>query len=202
MVSLSMLTDQQQKIFDFICEFTRTEGYPPSYSDIALFFGYSTTAAVQSHLTLIEKKGYIRKLGKARGIQILKANHKTTIPIVGRISAGTLQFAMEEDLGTIDDIQELKQKEGRIALKVRGDSMINAHIADGDIAIIEINSQIKDGDIVAVLIESEATLKRIFFEKNRVILKPENSAYKPLEIKKNDADARIVGKFIALVRVA
>jgi len=198
---MKTLTKTQQKIFDFICYFTKKEGYPPSYSEIASQFGYSSDGTVRSHLELLEKKGYIKRHGKARGVKILKFPEKKHIPILGKIAAGTPMTAIEDFVGTLDDIHELQYKDGRIALVIKGDSMIDAGIWDGDIAIIQTGTSITNGQIGAVIVNNDdVTLKRVYFEKDQVRLKPENKHYQDLILDKHNYNTRILGKYIALIR--
>ncbi|MFA5880060.1 MAG: transcriptional repressor LexA [Candidatus Margulisiibacteriota bacterium] len=196
------LTIKQKAILEYIIQFVKDKSYAPSYEDIARFFKFSSVASVRTHLELLEKKGVIKREGRARGIQILKNPIKEQIPILGAIAAGNLNFSLEEDLGTIMEIPGLKYQEGRFALKVKGLSMKNAGILDGDYAIIEKNLKVNNGDIVAVLVGEEATLKRIYFEKEKVILKPENSLFDDIILSENDfyEQVQLLGKFIALIR--
>jgi repressor LexA len=197
---MNKLTQAQQKVFDFLCSFTEIEGYPPTYSDIASNFGFSSDGTVRSYLETLEKKGFIKRLSKARGIKILKASILKSIPILGHIAAGPLEAAIENQIGTIQDFRELHYKDGRFALKIRGNSMKNAGILEGDVAIIQSGISISNGQIAAILIDGEATLKRIYFEKTTIRLQAENETYPDIIINKNETPNLILGKYIALIR--
>ena len=196
------LTQKQQAILEYISEFVKEKGYAPSYQDIANSFKFASVASVRTHLELLEKKGFIKREGRARGIQILKNPFKDNIPILGIIAAGKPNFAFEEDLGTIMEIPGIQYRANRFALKVKGLSMKNAGILDGDYAVIQKDLSPKNGDIAAVLINEEVTLKRVYFEDEQVILKPENELFQNIVLsKRNFQDqAKLLGKFIALIR--
>lgn len=197
------LTKLQTKVFEFICDHTEEEGFPPSYQEIAKKFEFSSDGTVRTYLEHLEKKGYIQRLGKARGLKILKQSHHHAIPIVGRIAAGVPSLAVEDALGSVEELPELKFNEGRFALRVKGDSMKNAGIMDGDLAIIQKGVPILNGNIAAVVIDGEeATLKRVFYEKKGVRLQPENDDYQAIIIPTGNFDVSLCGKFIALVRQA
>ncbi|RAP33429.1 hypothetical protein DID75_02425 [Candidatus Marinamargulisbacteria bacterium SCGC AG-410-N11] len=123
-----------------------------------------------------------------------------SIPILGNISAGLPIFAETQFSNTISDIPALKSKDGRFALKVKGDSMINAGILHNDIVIIDRNKQINDGQIVAILIDDDVTLKRFFLCKHHVKLVSENETYKDIIIPFNQYKINSLGLFIALIR--
>jgi repressor LexA len=191
----------QQKVFDFICRFQNQEGFPPTYSDIATHFGFSSDGTVRTYLEHLERKGVLQRLGKARGIKLLK-QAPAGIPIIGSISAGKPKLAIEEYDSSISDLNELQAKDGRFALEINGSSMINAGILDGDIAIIQRGEPVKSGQIAAVLVDDEATLKRVIFNDNSIILKAENPDYPELAYEKGSAELKIIGKYIALIRKA
>lgn len=196
------LTQLQEKVFTFICTFLDENGFPPSYSDIATHFNFSSDGTVRTYLEHLEKKGYIRRVGRARGIQILKPLTPKSIPIIGKIAAGPGKLAFEEFTGTIEDVREIKENEGRFALEVNGDSMRDAGILDGDLAIIQTGVPINNGQIAAVYFDDTATLKRIYYEKDRVRLQPENEFYESMYIDRTQFDSHIIGRYIALVRKA
>ncbi|NQY75319.1 MAG: repressor LexA [Candidatus Margulisbacteria bacterium] len=197
-----MLTSSQKKVFDYICSFIKEYEFPPAYSDIAKHFDFSSDGTVRTYLGILEKKGYIKRMGTARGIQILKPLIPLSIPIVGTISAGDLKLAIEEHIGTLVDVQELQYAPDRFALRVSGDSMKDAGILDGDLAIIQKTQAVQNGQIAAIVYEDEATLKRVYFEKDKVRLQPENELYQPILIPRREFDKTLVGKYIALVRKA
>ena len=194
------LTNAQEKVFRYLEKYIKLEGFPPSYSEIAKAFRFSSDGTVRTYLEHLEKKGYIKRTKKARGIQLLKELEVNSIPIIGKIAAGNPSLAIENYIDKIDNIKQLQFKEGRFALTVSGDSMINAGIFNKDIAIIQTNKEPKNNDIVAALIENEATLKRLIIKENKLTLKPENDNYQPIHITKNKISSTILGVFIALIR--
>lgn len=197
------LTKMQEKVFKFICKFSTENGFPPAYSDISSHFDFSSDGTVRTYLEHLENKHYIKRLGKARGIKILKPYAtENSIPILGNVSAGPLKLPVEEFSGHVSDIQEIKSAEGRFALKISGDSMKDAGILDGDYAIIQTKVPIHNGQIAAVLVDDEATLKRIYYEGDKVRLQPENEFYEPIYINRNNSTANFIGRYIALIRKA
>jgi repressor LexA len=194
------LTPTQEKVFRYICEFATREGFPPAYAEIAHEFGFSSDGTVRTYLEHLEKKGFIQRLGKARGIKILKPIVPKGIAIIGKVAAGNMRPAYEEHAGNIEEIPELKYQEGRFALKVVGDSMKDAGIMDGDLAIIQAGIPVYNGQIAAVIYQGDATLKRIYFEKDTVRLQPENEFYQAVSIKRSEFDSMVCGRYIALVR--
>lgn len=197
---MANLTVRQKEVLEYISSFIDKEGYAPSYQDIASFFNFSSVASVRTHLELLEKKGYIKRQGKARSIKVLRKLHSETIPILGHIAAGQPIAGIEDDLGTIQDLEVLKYDPERFALKIKGDSMKNAGILNGDIAIIQKGLRVSNHDIAAVAIEGAATLKRIYFEDQAVRLKAENEFYDDIIITADQFDSYIIGKYIALIR--
>ncbi len=180
---------------------------PPAYSDMAQHFGFQSDGTVRTYLEHLENKGYIQRLGRARGIKILKDPHPSrvtphSIPIVGKIAAGIPKEAIEEHLGDVGDLPELHQKEGRFALRVQGDSMKDAGILNGDFAIIQTQVPVHNGQIAAVIYNGEATLKRIYFEQDRVRLQPENEFFHSTYIPRTEFESAVLGRYIALVRQA
>ncbi len=198
--SMKLISQVQQQVFSYICDFFDRENYQPSYQDIQTHFGYSSPGTVRNILLQLEKKGYLKRNGKSRSIQILKPFRHKSIPILGAIAAGKPILAVEEWTETIDDIAEIKGEDGRIALRVRGDSMKDAGILNGDLAIIQTNSPVNNGQIAAVLVNDEVTLKRIYFEQNSVRLQPENERYHALELDRNDLNNWMIGPCVALIR--
>ena len=196
---MEKLTALQNRVFSYICSFLEEAGYPPSYSEIASHFSFKSDGTVRTYLEHLEKKGYIQRLGKARGIKILAPIH-SSIPIVGSIAAGSPKEALEDYEGTLSDIKSLHFNSDRFALKVKGESMIEIGIHDGDIAIIQRNVSIKNGDIAAVLLDDTATLKTVYYEHDHIRLQPENNTMDPIIVKKGVFETQFLGKYIALVR--
>lgn len=193
-----MLTHRQQELLDYLRQHHRNTGIMPSTREIQKHFGFSSQTAAVSHLRALEKKGIIDRLpGKARAV-IFKhgvnapwgdreaqstGGHFLEIPIYGRIAAGMAEDNTQSPEGTltVDPKAFGLPQQGRttFALKVRGDSMIEAHIVDGDFVILE-HREPRNRDIVAALIDGETTLKRLVVEKHKRFLKAENPRYPDL----------------------
>lgn len=198
------LTARQQEILDYLVEHARETGYPPTIREIGFRFGIRSTKGVVDHLTALERKGHIRRvLGKSRALELIAppADDRTSgVPILGRIAAGLPLLAEEnvEDRLLIDP-SFLKGK-GEFLLRVRGESMIEAHIADGDLVLVRPAAEAKNGEIVVAMIGEEATVKRFFREEGRVVLRPENRAMEPIVIGPGDGELRILGVVVGLFR--
>ena len=192
--------EKQQKILDFIRSEIETKGYPPSVREICAAVGLRSTSSVHMHLTQLEKKGLIRRdATKPRALELLDSplSRGRSVPLVGKVTAGQPILAIEniEDYLIIPN-DLAAQEEDLFALRVQGESMIEAGILDGDIVVVHSQEQAENGDIVVALIDDEATLKRIFYEDGHVRLQPENHAMAPIIV--DHADVR--GKLVALVR--
>ena len=190
----------QQKILDFIRSEIETKGYPPSVREICAAVGLRSTSSVHMHLTQLEKQGVIRRdATKPRALELLDSplSRGRSVPLVGKVTAGQPILAIEniEDYLIIPN-DLAAQEEDLFALRVQGESMIEAGILDGDIVVVHSQEQAENGDIVVALIDDEATLKRIFYEDGHVRLQPENHAMPPIIV--DHADVR--GKLVALVR--
>ncbi len=193
------LTAKQRHAFEFIAERIQSH-IPPTIREIAKHMGFSSTGTVRDYLRALERKGYIRQ-GKnrlSRSIEILKYN-LTRIPILATIPAGEPNLAYEgiEGYVELNDLLTRRAVQKDIfALKVKGESMIEAGILDGDVAIIKKQPTADDGDIVAALLENnEATLKRLRHKKNKPYLEPANKNYEPLY-----KDFKVIGKLINILR--
>jgi len=197
------LTVKQQGILDFITYQQATSGYVPSTREIQQHFGFASQTAAVNHLRALERKGAIqREAGKARAVAVvavLKRELIVDIPIYGQIAAGMAQAAEQEDDGvlTVDAASiGIRQGQRTFALKVRGESMIDAGINDGDLAVLE-HKEPRHGDIVAALIDGETTLKRYVFSHGRPHLKAENPAYPTLIPAR---ELIVQGVMVALIR--
>ncbi|MGB6220488.1 transcriptional repressor LexA [Haloferula sp.] len=180
------LTQRQQEIFDYLKESQRIRGVMPSTREIQDSFGFASQTAAMSHLRALERKGVIQRLpGKARAVILaedLDREEVVDIPIYGEIAAGMAQDAPPEKEGCLSiDIASLgvRPTARTFALKVRGDSMINAHICSGDTVILEFKEP-RRGDIVAALIDGETTLKRYVFQSRKPYLQAENDDFPDL----------------------
>lgn len=180
------LTSRQEEILIYLKETQRVTGVMPSTRELQHYFGFASQTAAMSHLRALERKGAIQRLpGKARAVifpEELDREEIVDIPIYGSIAAGMAQDTVQEREGCVSiDIASLgvRPTARTFALRVRGDSMIDAHICDGDTVILEFREPRK-GDIVAALIDGETTLKRYLVENRKAYLKAENPDYPDL----------------------
>lgn len=194
--------DKQTEIYEFIKTHIREKGYPPSVREICKGVGLSSTSTVHGHLARLEKKGMIRRDStKPRTIEILKdppiKKEMVSIPIIGKVTAGEPILAVEnvEDTFPIS-LNFIPSNKDLFMLNISGESMIEAGIMDGDLAIIEKTNYAANGDIVVALIDNEATIKRFFKEKDHIRLQPENKTMSPIIVE----DCAIIGKLIGLFR--
>lgn len=208
------LTDRQKDILTFIKQFTLETGYPPTLREIGKHFQISSTFGVKRHLEALVKKGFINiESNASRGISLIRKNNDdfieksvrdedifVKIPVIGRVAAGIPIDAVENLEGSlVVDPSFFKKDEDAFALRVKGDSMINAGINDKDLVIVSTKEQAKNGDIVVALLNDEATVKRFEIINNKIRLIPENISYNPIEIKSDD-DFKLVGKVKGVVR--
>jgi repressor LexA len=197
-----MLTDRQKGILEFIQSEQREKGITPSTREIQHHFGYASQTSVMQYLGALERKGFLnRHARKARALVTpVQKVRITDIPIYGQIPAGMATLTEQNIEGHVSlDISSVNaSKNGRtFALRVRGDSMIDAHILDGDLVILEDRKDVQNGDIVAALIDGETTLKRYVMEHGRPYLKAENPLFPDLVPAR---ELRIQGVMISLVR--
>lgn len=180
------LTKKQKQILDFVTEFIHTHEYAPSYREIAEYFGLSSTATVHEHIKALEDKGVISSSQKAaRSLEVVNQRFGKSIelPLAGLITAGVPIEAIETN-ETIAVPQFMIKDENSFVLKVKGESMIEDGILDGDYVIVERNFYPRNGDVVVALLDNTyATLKKYFREKNRIRLQPANRTMKPIYVK-------------------
>jgi repressor LexA len=196
------LGDRQRRILGFITE-KQQEGWTPSVREIADAVGLHSSAAVQKHLDSLERNGYIRRLpGKARLIQVLKplsrSGEQLLIPIVGEVAAGLPILAEENIAGYLSAVNEEVVARGGtfFALKVQGESMIDAGILPGDHVVVRQQASAENGEIIVALVEEEATVKRFFTEADHIRLQPENVDMEPIRLR----TVQILGKVVSVVR--
>ena len=191
-----------ERILEFIRETVSDRGYPPSVREIAEAVGLASTSAVHHHLTKLEREGRLQKAAtRSRALTVPDAMAAKAVraPIVGEIAAGAPIYAYPDQSETISVPTELTGKGGKntFVLRVRGKSMIEDHIDDGDYVVVQQQSTARDGDIIVALLEdNRATLKRFFKEKDRVRLQPANGAMQPIYTR----DIQIQGKVIGVIR--
>lgn len=206
---MTELTDKQRDIFNFLQKFTNENGYPPTVKEIMVHFNFASPTAVTTHLTALEKKGYVKKTGKrARGSVPIdtssKGNHNMIkIPLLtNEVKAGLLMDVADETIEETYSLpKSIAQDENNFLMKVTGDSMINAHIKEGDMVLVHPSNEADNGDIVVAKIDDngneQITIKRFFREKDFVKLVSENDNYPPIE----KESINIVGKVIGLIRL-
>jgi len=194
-------TPRQQQVLDYIRRHLERHGYPPTLREIAAHLGVNGTLGVSKHLEALERKGHLRRHGgSSRGLSLASPPHPPgRLPIVGRVQAGPLQPALEEFEGHFSLDPQLTRP-GDFLLRVRGDSMIEAGILDGDLAQVRPGAEAGDGDIVVALVGDEATLKRFYREGETLRLQPENRSMAPILVGPQDGEVRIVGKVVGLFR--
>lgn len=204
-------TPRQEQVLTIIASHLKTHGYPPSLREIADRLGVNNVFGIQRHLDALEKKGLIsRSGGSSRGIRLTgpallrhgrngeaSAVH---LPIVGTVRAGTPQTPLEdiEELYSID--RHVARTGGTFFLRIRGDSMINAAIREGDLALIRPQAVAKNRDIVVAMVDGEATLKRFYREDGVIRLQPENPNYPPIIISDEGSEVTIIGKVVGIYR--
>ena len=196
------MTDRQKAIYDFLLKTIRERGFAPSIVEIGKQFKIASTNGVSDHLKALEKKGYIRRVGK-RAFEVVNAlgkavlNTTRDVPLLGRVPAGK-PFLSEENTAGLLSIPSDMGSGKLFALQVKGDSMIGAGILDGDRVIVKQQSAAENGEIVCAVIDGEATLKRFYKKGGVVTLKAENDQYTPITV--SEGEFRIAGKIIGLLR--
>lgn len=201
-MAITDLNDKQRDILCYIKKETNAKGYPPSVREICSAVGIKSTSTVHANLEKLEKMGLIRRdRTKPRAIEILddSVNQKEMInlPIVGSVAAGSPILATENIEGHFPVPMDLYQTNNELfILNVKGDSMIECGINDGDYLIVEQRSTAKNGEIVVALIEDSATVKRFYKEADHIRLQPENSLMEPIIVD----DCKILGKAVGLFR--
>jgi repressor LexA len=194
---MDQLTERQREVYEFLRDKIRTRGYGPTVREIGDKFEISSPNGVMCHLKALEKKGLItREPNMSRAIQLAAEPIEVRgLPMAGRIAAGVLHEAIEQDERI--DFAAIFEQKNQFVLKVSGESMIEAQIADGDYVVVRKQRNARDGQIVVALTEEgEATLKRFYLEKNRIRLEPANSSMRPIYVK----NARILGVVVGVVR--
>jgi repressor LexA len=178
------LTKTQAKVLAFVEQASAQDGRPPSMREVADHFGWSSTSTAQQHLAALERKGRLsrtpnspRSLRVSKPLRAFRTEQTVAVPLLGRIAAGTPIFALEEAEEVLPLPRTLFRGDNLFALRVKGDSMIQAGIYDGDIAVLRSGQDFSEGDIAAVVVDEEATLKRVFKFKQGIRLHAENPAY-------------------------
>ena len=199
--SRTELTARQRQVLQFITSYSDNNGYPPSQREIAEHLNVSGTLPVMKHLGALERKGFIRREHVNRGIALTAPHSRNvSLPIVGTVRAGQLSTAIEDIQGHFSVDQMAVKGDGCFFLKVSGESMINAGIIDGDLALVRPQPTADNKDIVIAMFEGEATVKRFYRENSHIRLQPENQYMEPIIIRPEDGEVSIVGKVIGIYR--
>lgn len=208
-----LLTARQREILDFIRQFVLKAGYPPTVREIGAHFGF-VPRSVFDHLKALERKGYLhRETGKSRSLQILDSPPAAPpltadrayapyreLPILGRVAAGEPLLSEQNLEGTSVVPRDWVNGDEAFLLKVQGESMINAHILPGDHALVRRQPTADNGDIVVAMLNDEATVKRIFFKADMIVLQPEHPTMPPIHVRKGEKSFQILGKVVGILR--
>ena len=199
------LTKRQQEIFDFIKKYSAKYGYPPTVRDIGKAVGLASSSTVHAHLANLEKLGLVRRdPTKPRAIELLDRAVGAVkdvvipqgLPLVGHVAAGSPILA-EENIEEYVTVPELAGgDEGEYVLRIRGESMKNAGILEGDYVVVRRQDTATDGEIVVALVGEDATVKRFFREEDHVRLQPENDAFEPIRSR----EVRVLGRVVGVLR--
>jgi len=204
------LSSKQQDILDFIRQFLEERGYPPTIRDIVAGCGISSTSVVDYHLAILEKEGHLRRHPEiSRGIELSDRSHNILVPVIGQIAAGqpipvpapdAWDNTASAEVLEVTEGMTRGRREGIYALKVKGSSMIDALIDDGDIVLMQYVNTVENGETAAVWLkaEKEATLKKFYAEAGRIRLQPANSQMPPIFVEPENIE--IQGKVIAVIR--
>jgi repressor LexA len=196
------LTRQQQKILAFIQDHIAGKGHPPTFREICGAFGFRSTGTARDHLRALVSKGHLKpSQHKARGLVPTQAARllrgaARLIPVLGRVPAGGPLLAEENIEGTVDLSRDFGGDKV-FALKVRGDSMIEAGIFDGDLVVVRSQEKAEPREIVVALVDGEATVKRLAGQGRQLVLQPANKRYDPIAV---TSDTKILGKVIGVIR--
>jgi len=199
------LTKRQQEIFDFIKRYSARYGYPPTVRDIGKAVGLASSSTVHAHLANLEKVGLLRRdPTKPRAIELLDRAvdgmrsivRPAGLPLVGQVAAGQPVLAEENIEDYVATPAVAGGDDGEYVLRVRGESMKDAGIIEGDLVVVRPQQTARDGEIVVALVGEEATVKRFFQESDHIRLQPENTSMEPIRTK----EVRILGKVVGLMR--
>ena len=196
------LTKRQREIFDFLSEFIDQNGYAPSLEEIGRRFGLSSLATVHKHLTNLQEKGFIRRAwNRSRSVELVPSRVGTRavdLPLLGNVAAGApIEAVVSAE--TVSVPEDLVGKADTYALRVRGNSMIDEQIRDGDLVIVEDRKTANDGEMVIALIQGEdVTLKKFYRDNGRVRLQPANESIQPLIV--DAAQIQIQGVVVGVMR--
>lgn len=187
------LTRRQRQIYDFVRSFVESKGYSPSLEEIGAQFGLSSVATVHKHVQHLVEKGYLRKAwNRSRSVEPVQTSPGTIeLLLLGAVAAGAPIEAIEVEERIAVPAEMVRRRDQTFVLRVRGDSMIEEHIRDGDCVVVERRSEARNGEtVVALLRGSEATLKKFYRRGAKVVLEPANQTLRPLEVPAEDVEIR------------
>ena len=197
----NQLTPRQLQVLEYITSHLDNNGYPPTLREISAHLGVSGSLPAAKHLNALEKKGYIKRDSVSRGIGLISPLiHSVSLPIVGTVRAGQLSVAIEDIQGYFSVDHQAVKGGDCFFLRVSGDSMINAGILDGDLAMIRPQATASNRDTVVAMVAGDATLKWFYREEDHIRLQPANPNMAPIIIRPGDGDVTIVGKVIGIYR--
>ncbi|HLB01990.1 MAG TPA: transcriptional repressor LexA [Nitrospiria bacterium] len=194
------LTKRQTEVLNFLTRHISRAGYPPTLREIARHFGIKGFSAIKKHLDALEKKGHLTRGSGARAIEIADHPQSVSVPILGQVAAGKPILAEENILGTLALDRSMVRFSQTFLLKVKGDSMIEAGIMDGDHVLVKVQTVAENGEIVVALVDEEATVKRFFHRGDKIMLQPENPHHQAMTFTKGD-NFRILGKVMGVIRL-
>ncbi|MDO5135137.1 MAG: transcriptional repressor LexA [Eubacteriales bacterium] len=204
-MSYGKISKKQQEILEYIKNEILNRGFPPAVREICEAVGLRSTSSVHAHLEALEKNGYIRRdATKPRAIEIIDDNFNlvrrevVNVPLVGTVAAGQPMLAVENIEGYFPIPAELMPNQQSFMLRVRGDSMVNAGIFDGDQVLVKEQPTADNGDIVVAMLEDSATIKTFYREKGCIRLQPENDSMDPIIVR---GDLKILGKVFGVFRL-
>ncbi len=193
------LTDRQAQVLRFITDYLADHGFPPTQREMMRHFKMKSTRGVARHLEALEKKGHLTR--PHRGARALELHGPARgIPVIGRVAAGRPILATENVEGRIDLNRKFARWKEAFLLRVKGDSMINAGILEGDYLLVTPQPTAEAGEIIVALINGEAAVKRFEKKRDRILLHSANPAYAPIEVTSASGDFRIIGKAVAVIR--
>ena len=206
MVQSGTLTSTQERVYQFIIEWKKNQGFPPTVREIAEGLGFKSLNNVRQHLRLIEKKGFLKiSSGKARGIDItmqfgsVASDNGIDVPLIGRVAAGTPILAEENIEGTVTLDRSLFKGDGLFTLRVRGESMQDIGVFDGDIAVVKQQPSATNGEVVVAIVDGEATLKRFFKKNDKIVLHAENPGFNDIVVT-SPKNVYIAGRLVGVIR--
>ena len=209
------LTARQREILSFLAGFLQEHSFPASVKDIQEEFNFASPASVTDHLKAISKKGYIKTQPRlSRGLEILEkgweelginnsltpADNSVSLPLVGEVAAGAMSLAVEDIEARYQVDKDLFEGTPTFMLKVKGESMIEIGIYDGDFVVVERTPVARDGQVIVAMVDDEATVKTYYREGKFIRLQPENESMEPIMIDSSREQVSIIGKIVGLVR--